>query len=791
MKKLFKPNQKSELSSNLRKIGNRFLLLMMFLVLIIPTVSAQIDNEITHYPTGTYLDLDVIVLPPILLFEKDSVDIPLTIDYIPGMLTIDTDISNEVTYPCMDAESMTYLAMHDTFVVIKVDYVCPQDDNLKFIEFTIKADNGGTTFQRFRIPLQRINARMVMVLDISGSMILPANDDPSNPTRWDVLKNSVNLFTEKFEYFNQEGDSISVTYFTTDTVIPNEPLDQYFIDVTAEDYSPEEEKSSYIINADMDSRGPMQMTAMGKGLLDAKRKLKIPNTGKSRKIALLFTDGLQNIDPKVKETDGNTFNVGTDSLNNYSNDPLDSINYFTIATWEAAAAPLVIKAIATNNNAALNATAGQLSEFETFFNEHLSNILNEGSPQIVDRRFSFITETGSSQKFLINKHLNKILFEITHSKDDSIIPVIEKDGIDITEYANIKDGGYYKLISFNLPDDRNPGLLSLGEWNIKLTGNVGADYNLTCFVDDHFLQYNCKLDKSVYTVGDPINFKVDLSYAGKALETDNQIEAFIFKPGEDLGHLLATYDMSNYNPDQQSPEEIVDPVQQMFQDLINNDSSFYSALLPEEQKINLTHQGNGKYIGSFANTELTGVYNIIFKIKGEIPNNGNYERSKLISSVVKFGKIEEETPYVEQVDTNDNNTKSIKLAIRPINKYGKYLGPGFKNHINVKIDPKQGYFEDIQENLDGTYKILITNIPVDLNPQIVISVLDETFYEGKAEPGTPHYWKYIILLILLLIIILIKLIKTKPNNFLKVILWILLIAWIIYLIFQYFNIISI
>jgi len=154
---------------------------------------------------------------------------------------------------------------------------------------------------------------------------------------------------------------------------------------------------------------------------------------------------------------------------------------------------------------------------------------------------------------------------------------------------------------------------------------------------------------------------------------------------------------------------------------------------------------------------------------------------------------------IATLNKTEGNYGILGLRIRPQNKFGYYLGPGFKSIIKCKYLPKESlkpiayeasilyasngqdqmgdpYLKNIIDNLDGSYYLVLANVAPKTNPRIEISIGDEVVHSG------PIYkipmWFY-ILLIIVIIFILILLLKKQQKSKIFRILWILLIVLIV------------
>ena len=778
-------------------------IIIILIYLLLPTYSIGqnlIDTDLGAYPDGTTFAFGRINLPGIHLNEIKNFEIPVLVD-MPYTITPPTGSG-----PCTEINSNNSVTIvNDHFIRVQVTNMCNFDQS-SYVDFTLNISKTGSGFipenHLYRVPILRDTVKVVLTLDISGSMGITLDDGTT--TRLQALKDASYELITKLEEFQQAGDSLGLTYFTTNVVQPavtNFPKD--FIPI-AGDFT-----SLIAVNADLDPITPQQMTAMGSGLLDAKTKLlknkeNAPNT---KRMAFLFTDGRQNQYPMVL-ADGIELE-GSQFLNDNQPNPKDSIRYFVLATWDAGVTIETLIKIGEESGGATT-YANPAADLTTWFNDQLTNMLSDGSPQVITNKEGNTITDSIKYIFDLNEGVTKLVVDLSSAKEDSLIVKVKKNGKYLTHKAKERIHDNYKLLSFTFPVSDNNYIHSGGNWEVAIIGNTNKPYHLSAIADDHYLEFNCNTDKKIYTVGDPIKLSTFLSYANDPLfGGTNSVKAIVLKPGEDLGNLLATAQ----TPDMDSIIDMGDGASMKFQELMANDSAFYNAILPDEQIIDLTDNGTGLFSGEFVNTDYTGIYNIIFLVKGETNGYGKFERTDIISSVFKFGQVEEEQPEV--VDnppaSTGNAPQYTVLRIRPKNKFGNYMGPGFKSKIKISINNKpirliksaraqkvsetdnvnaksDPYLENIVDNLDGSYLIYVANVISEDNPEITITVRDETLYEGKLYPIP--FWFYIIVIIIIIILLLLQRNKSNPKIY-KILMYILLLICLLIYLLQKFGILYI
>ncbi|MCK4664470.1 MAG: fibronectin type III domain-containing protein [Bacteroidales bacterium] len=664
-KNIYLMKENTNLSHSKNCFGISWIISLFLLLFLTINVSAQntISREAADYPDGevpaagvcadpTNLSDDacIIILPPAQPGVDYSFPIPLQNE------ADRPDIDFDFTQVGSCSEGSISFNPDGTIEMSGISICIPDDgNNYIIIELeTYNNSNDDEDAQKYYLPILRTPVKVVLVLDRSGSMnwTIPGG----TAIRWDVLKKSVWEFVTQLELHQQIEDSIGLTYFATTVIQPGIPIEDGFELITPDDAP---KLVSDTINYLMNLQTPGGWTAMGSGLKDAKSKLEGNTPIGATKIVLLFTDGQQNQFPEVLP-DGITLEDAS-LLNDGPCAVKDSINYYTIGMGSSAAVPPVLSAIASANSGMfLYTTTGDHTDFETFFDNHFTDMLNGGSPQIIARKVGKLVNDTASHTFTLNGCISQAIFKISHHDGDNLNFTIEKNGIDYTP-EKIIESSFLKMTKIKFPIINEDVTYAAGEWTVTVTGDSDEEYYVTCIADDHFLDYSCKADKDNYITGEYIDFTVNLSYAGNALTGANDtVKVIIFKPGDDLGHLLATYslpdDAIDYTNSEFSPEE------QKFLSLMN-DPDFYNKLLPEEQIINLVHQGNGIYTGTFNSTNISGVYQALFRLKGEIPVKGQFEREKQISIVFENGEFVDG----EANTINDNIPPSIPANLNSSN----------------------------------------------------------------------------------------------------------------------------
>lgn len=630
-------------------------------------------------------------------------------------------------------------------------------------------DGGGTdvsdTHQKFKLKVTsaRNPIDLIFLLDISGSMNwgTETNDPCDLPTctkRFDVLKSAVNQFLVDWSLANTNiDDKFGAAYF-------NSGYDANFNTLSAVT-DPETQFPLIQINANsiqalknqINAKTPSGWTAMGGGLQTVLEKITAAPNANRKRVIILFTDGDQNRSPMVNAA--NAMSVFTEDQTQVTSDHTEHPWQDGWVDTDHEALPFAINAgrntkiyvIGTGATMATFDVLQKISEasgltttsqfgynFHTLpavFTNDFVNILKGNSPQLIDYRMHTLTGTNATESFEVNKNLEKVLLTCNWKANEPVTAKVIKDGVDVTDKATtvITDDSYIKFF-YKFPFADN-SISSGGQWDLVIEGKPKYEYGAYVLVDDHPFTYSTAFGSDDNETGDTLNLSVSLHLDAAAIETAT-VKAIILKPSQDIGTLLSKAIVKNKDF---KPEPGSSPAQAKFQQLIS-DPEFSKLLVPEEQQVTLSYTGDGKYTAQFMNTDEAGVYQVIYSIHYADKNAGNFDRAEMKSAIIKFGKPD----FKNSAVTKTVSSKQTTLTFYPKNKYGNYLGPDYANAIKVKLSI--GKVSSYKDNLDGSYTYFITGVPQNTDPDISITIMEDTFYSGKlskldgSSSATINYW---------------------------------------------------
>jgi hypothetical protein len=664
------------------------------------------------------------------------------------------------------------------------------DDNPVAYSIRVTVTDGSTDYSEdFQLLiLERRTADYVLVLDRSGSMGWTTDITPPAADRWDALKNAVNNFMNKLAdpTIRIDGDRVGLTYFHTAVLQPDAtrfPTALIALDAAA----------PATVSTELGSQTPSGWTATGAGLQDGLGKLSSPANVQN---ILLFTDGEQNQDPMV-DIGGQQIG-GANILSAYpatagtkkifsvgigSPAGLDHTTLLNLADEHRGSFLITSNGNSFNSSDVAKTLIGNI---DAVFNQAFIDMLHEYSPQCINFSSGSINPGNNVvtlAQFPINANVKGLMIELIFDRKHEIPSLIQllsrfavlKDGVNVMQFAQPRWVGNYTnsvILSFNFEVSGQP---SQGDWMVQFAENpniIKGAYTLSAIVNDHRLDYEAACNPRTPSVGDELDFRVGVRYQNAAIDNAT-IQALVFKPGDDIGDLLARHELI---VDVDGSDDAGSAGIQKYQALLESDPDFVAQLLPQEQAVTLAHQGDGVYTGAFNQVDVAGIYQILYIIRAAVAGAGDVLRIHTESKYVSFGDVDlAQSAPTYLYDAQANVTT---ITIRPMTSYGKFVGPAMANAFQWDADGSQ--IIDVQDNQDGSYSIRVQG---NANQVGALTLLGKPVFEGRISDlkcygpganilqriqcwllsmGLPAWLVWVILALLLLIIILI--IRSRRNN---------------------------
>lgn len=588
---------------------------------------------------------------------------------------------------------------------------------------------------------------IMLVLDLSGSMRSPACPSGCAEKR-EILADAVELFCQIWRTIaitGDQGDHIGAVYFKTNVTAYNDgtvlPVGQDTDNIIAD------------LRSRIDQIVASDLTAMGGGLQLAINRLR-ENPARPPRI-ILFTDGMQNVNPMVLKDAAGVLRIDHDPTeNDYSNiDPTEpdpttldtdlGIKISTIGVGAPDSYMSLLNDIAAATDGVSKFTSAPDDELRRFYVENLVWALQERSPQLVDYRYGRLPSWGGwlareTETFPVGATARQVLLKLSWQRGRKLDFRVLKDGVDLTGAGRVVEGPFYKIWVVDTPivvdgQTVSPG----GDWNMEISGRTGTSYEVAAIVDEHGLRYHFDFDRTWYPAGELIELQAYLSIGGRPV-SDAHVTAEIIRPTQSLGTFLSTKPM----PPKPSGL-VVEPAPTLglakFERLQMR-SSVSQWLKPVGTTVELEHRGKGMYSASFSNTTTPGAYTVVFHVEGSHADMGQFHRTDTLCTPVLFDQVDFQRSdlRVSEVDVTPTEL-SMDLSFRPVDPFGNFLGPDYGDEIQVSLSAGDVQAQ-MQDNGDGSYSVPL-QIPKGADPQVTITVRGNVVYEGPlselAEPDGP------------------------------------------------------
>ncbi len=625
---------------------------------------------------------------------------------------------------------------------------------------------------------------LVLVLDISGSMNCPLDNctsssiqNPPSNSRLALMKEALQAMIDKSSMLENQvipADNISTIFFAGDSPNITNTTNTTLNPVSLQDIQngngsmPEELESAFTAIDSYYSTRSKGGTSIGNGLIKAIKQLQ--NSGdKWKKVVMIFTDGDENQEKKIKneQVNGNTEYYVLDENNlrlwltgdNANNLEVD---IFTIcAQTSMPSTSSMLQDIASKDNyfQGIHSETDQ-TIISNFFSEIGTNFFNslfeDNSPNLIGFK-DLLMENNMNASFEVNKNSSALVFEAFFD-----YPVagffnysLEKNG-EVIRTSNKSKGKFFH--SFIINNNDLTSIKSEGKWELKLNiknntyqdsilnytdsqfpgrGNFtridGSNFQkpkvrLSATSDDHNVDIE-SLTGNILDVGKKLKLVTKFTRNGKSLD-NAKVEALIIKPGDDLSDILAKVEGHTLNSnDDPDTRNLCDAQRYQFLQSTPQGRAKLNKVFNRKLKtVKLTQLKNGIYTGSYDDVDVKGVYKIIFTATKNDSDLGIITRTMEKTVYIGSGEIKRSNsnPKVGKL-VKDKNNMGYTITLRPSDKNGLLLGSGFENSINIKgnnITQNQ-----VVSNCDGSYEINFST--TEKNPEIKVTVLGGEIYKGK------------------------------------------------------------
>jgi len=605
---------------------------------------------------------------------------------------------------------------------------------------------------------------IVLVLDRSGSMNSLA--DPGNPgggTKVQVLRQAVSAILHVIGPYTIPGDKIGLVYFNEDDI--PKPLsmgDPILVDITG--------MNTGSLETIVTTEPTGGRTSVGDGLLAAERE-GFNRIANPREIILLVTDGHQN-EPILVDEDTTFLNPDIPDLNIGGSEFNIDYEICVISIGVEGPANQVFNHQITTKRCRdsmgnvveasnLDRTSlGSTEMAEAFANSMLLD------PLIGDKLETVKVIPGSLargekkiEKFTVSQQDIRLSIIVLWSNPDIAsldvalrTPAPDQIVIDPAPFTKI--GMQSKVISFPLPKIDERTIAHKGEWELLINPSAkdtpSSNYGVIILADNKTIATEYSFGGIEFGTGETIPIRVKLKDAGKPI-LGAKVIAQPASPSAGLGTELSTNTVSltKLDPSTNDPLSAAD---QKLAELLKDPKIRAKLLRSPRPGVELKDpDGDGIYTGRYTKTFHDGVYNFTFLVNGNTKNNGNFTRTKELSTRVRI-KPNPKTTSIEAKIIEETKPPIAVLTITPFDALGNYLGPGYAKFFKVSTTHGR-LVRNILDKLDGSYEQHIV-LDDSQDPLINVSFRGQILVNAPLSKLVPRLPVLLIILIIVVLLVI-------------------------------------
>lgn len=611
-------------------------------------------------------------------------------------------------------------------------------------------------------PIIPIGTAVTLVLDHSGSMAMPAC--PVNcQSKQAVLRDAAEMFLSTWLALAGTRDRVGITYFRTAVSRYTGPGGDALVPVAPD-------VSALVTNLDANAISSSGLTAMGGGMQSAILGLQgwtgpLQTVGSNRNI-VLFTDGMQNVNPAIQDlpqglviaNQPGAVNAGIPSLLTQPIPPY-GVRIHTIGIGPGVMQPsqtiLATMAAATGGVSRFDMDAAALQQF---FTMTLMDALDASSPQLVAYRRGTLGGDEAVERFPVTAGARKVVFTVSWPRGAAPLDFrVEKDGVDVTRVGKLTAGAFYRIFALSPP----AGTIgttggTTGEWRVRLRGRAGVAYQAVGIVDDHRRSARARFARPDYRTGESPLVALTLRDGPRPLRGAT-VTATLLRPLESVANLLAAV------PVRAEPDPRIEPqapAGQRATARLLQDPRAWDRLRPGATPIRLEHDGSGVYRATLPPATIPGVYTVLYEVVAPTPDGGELRRAGAVSAVVRPGPAKAERSGVKVVPLGPSTGgRSAELQLSPRDAFDNALGPDLGAALAVKVGDgaTAGPILDLG---NGTYTMTL-GLPDGVDPTVSIAIAGTTLVAGRvsalrapAERGPIAFWGGILVAGALAVVVL-------------------------------------
>jgi hypothetical protein len=582
-----------------------------------------------------------------------------------------------------------------------------------------------------------------MIMDVSDSM----NDAPTGgDSKLAMMKQSSKMILDFLHDHGQTSDRSGLVWFTDNASEYTNLSSQKLIPVIP---------NTADLKSQIDSHGTGICTAMGAGLQTAFNTLAADGTQK--RFAILLTDGMQNIEPKVTKvgthyeiTDSGGWLCGSHS-STPANPGIDISTYntavHTIGVGITATYSALLQDLANEMGGIYLGTNDPATDLNLIYFVDLCNCMAGGSPAIVHHHAG-IFSPGHCQvieKFSLNRSVRKFTAMLSWEKTLSgslAFWLRAPDGTLLDLYNEIKTFDSYAMVTVYLPAEYDGKKLpSAGEWQMVVHGETDGPAAFCSIVvaEDTKTHFALKIPEKIYEVGDIVPLRIRIKDEKNYVVNPSEILLEKSTLRTPVAEMLAQYKVSTYQLKERmglrSKQFDPDPISLKLK-MLSLDPRFKKQLLPART---ITSLKEGSLEFRIIENEIIvpvllkdpGLNTFRIHVMIDSKENGPISRVTMASVQVSPGKADPGRTKVQLVPRSKKTIKGAILYVTPRNAHGHLLGPGIADEMGIILG-KEKIQCTVHDLLDGSYQVEFDHaktIPAKGQP-VMLTIQGKKIWDG-------------------------------------------------------------
>jgi hypothetical protein len=563
-----------------------------------------------------------------------------------------------------------------------------------------------------------------MIMDVSYSMNSCPASDPGGDSKLTLMRRAASIVTEFLTDHGQTDDRMGLVWFTDDATEYVGPGGDKLISV---------QDNAATLNSQINTHGTGSCTAMGAGLQIAFDTL---SASTQKRFAILCTDGMQNVDPKVVAV-GDHFeiiDVGGSVCGGHSSIPAspgtDIAEYqtciHTIGVGITATYATLLQDLANATGGFYKGTDDPDTDLDLIYILDLCKCMAGGSPAVAHHGIGVLIpqECQITETFRLNRTVRKITVALSWQRSvagNLTFWLRSPDGTLLDLHQELNCFSDHCLATLYLPRLHNGRKLQhVGQWQIIIRGETGGapmKYHSFVIAEDRETHFHFDYPRRLYEVGDMLPLQVRLMEKEIILNRPQALELEIAHLPIPIPELLAQFPVSRYEASTPFTGSLhhysEEPLRAKIRALAT-DPRFAKQLTPL-RSIRSLEKGDLKY--QISNGEFTlplileksGLHSFKISIQCETKENGPICRTDMVTVNVGLGKPDVKSSLVNMMEITARGENAIRIRYTPRNRFGTLLGPGYEQKITA-VKGKQRMEADVEDLLNGTYLI---DLPVD------------------------------------------------------------------------------